>query len=141
MSNDPSGAITTTELASQRTDLAATRTRWAADRTLWAADRTFIAWLRTAISMIGFGVGIGKAGDVLEAYGYNLDDYHSLQFVGLAFITLAVLGLMGALIQDFRIGERLTKAGYGRVEPTPLGRVMGILVLLVGIIGAIVIFL
>ena len=141
MSNDLSGQKTTTELAVDRTELAGDRTRWAADRTLWAADRTFIAWLRTAISMIGFGVGIGKAGDVLEAYGYNSDNYHGLQFVGLAFISLAVLGLVGALIQDFRISERLTKAGYGRVEPTPLGRVMGILVLLVGIIGAIVIFL
>jgi len=141
MSNEPSGASTTTELASQRTDLASQRTRWAADRTLWAADRTFIAWLRTAISMIGFGVGIGKAGDVLEAYGYISDNYHGLQFVGLAFITLAVLALVAALIQDFRIGERLSKAGYGRVEPTPLGRVMGVLVLLVGIVGAIVIFL
>jgi len=141
MSNDLSGQKTTTELAVDRTELAGDRTRWAADRTLWAADRTFIAWLRTAISMIGFGVGIGKAGDVLEMYGYNPDDYHSMQFVGLAFITLAVLGLVGALIQDFRISERLTKAGYGRVEPTPLGRVMGVLVLLVGIVGAIVIFL
>jgi putative membrane protein len=140
-SNEPAGASTTTELAYKRTDLAADRTRWAADRTLWAADRTFIAWLRTAISMIGFGVGMGKAGDVLEGYGYEIDDYHSLQFVGVAFITLAVFGLVGALVQDFRIGERLNKAGFGRVEPTPLGRVMGSLVLLVGIIGAVVIFL
>ena len=141
MSSDPSGASTTTELASQRTELAGDRTRWAADRTLWAADRTFIAWLRTAISMIGFGVGIGKAGDILDAYGYELDDYLGLEVIGMAFITLAVLGLVGALIQDTRIGRRLAAAGYGRVEPTPLARVMGILVLAVGILGAIVIFL
>ena len=92
MSSDPSGATTTTELAIQRTELAGERTRWAADRTLWAADRTFIAWLRTAISMIGFGVGIGKAGDILEGYGYELDSIHGLQVIGLAFVTLAVLG-------------------------------------------------
>ncbi len=141
MSSDPSGATTTTELAIQRTDLADNRTRWAADRTLWAADRTFIAWLRTAISMIGFGLGLGKAGDVLEDQGYELDSYHGLQLIGLTFITLAVLGLLGALIQDMRIGRRLADAGYGRVEPTPLGQVMGILVLVVGILGAIVIFL
>jgi putative membrane protein len=155
MSSDPSGAsITTelanqrtelanqrTELANQRTELAGNRTRWAADRTLWAADRTFIAWLRTAISMICFGIGIGKAGDVLEDYGYAADPTHGLQIVGLALVTLGVLGLLGALIQDVRIGRRLAKAGFGRVEPTPLGQVMGILVLLVGIFGAIVIFL
>ncbi len=148
MSSDPSGAsITTelanqrTELANQRTELAGNRTRWAADRTLWAADRTFIAWLRTAISMIGFGIGIGKAGDILNDYGYEPDPNHGLQFIGLAFITLAVLGLLGALVQEMRIAKRLEKAGFGRVEPTPLGQVMGILVLLVGIFGAVVIFL
>ena len=121
--------------------MAGDRTRWAADRTLWAADRTFIAWLRTAIAMISFGVGIGKAGDILEAEGYELDAYHSLQLIGVALITLAVLGLLGALIQDIRIGRRLAEAGYGRVEPTPLGQVMGVLVLVVGVFGAIVIFL
>ena len=155
MSSDPSGASTTTELANQRTELANqrvelanqrteladNRTRWAADRTLWAADRTFIAWLRTAISMIGFGIGIGKAGDVLNDYGYAPDPNNGLQLIGLAFITLAVLGLLGALIQELRIAKRLADAGFGRVEPTPLGQVMGVLVLLVGIFGAIVIFL
>jgi putative membrane protein len=138
----PSGeSPTTNELAAQRTSMAGERTRWAADRTLWAADRTFIAWLRTAISMIGFGIGIGKAGDVLNDYGYAPDSNHGMQMVGLAFISLGVLGLVGALIQDIRISKRLAIAGYGRVEPTPLGRVMGILVLLVGLLGAVVIFL
>ncbi len=141
MSSESSGASTTTELALRRTELAGDRSRWAADRTLWAADRTFIAWLRTAISMIGFGVGIGKAGEILDDHGYDLGSAQGLQFFGLAFVTLAVLGLLGALIQDIRIGARLSKAGYGRVEPTPLGQVMGILVLIVGIFGAIVIFL
>jgi putative membrane protein len=122
-------------------ELAAERTRWAADRTLWAADRTFIAWLRTAISMIGFGVGIGKAGDVLDEYGYEGDPSNGLQIVGLALVILGVLGLVGALIQDIRIARRLDKAGYGRVEPVPLGMAMGVLVVLVGIFGAIVIFL
>ena len=124
MSSDSTGKGTTTELAEQRTDMAGDRTRWAADRTLWAADRTFIAWLRTAISMIGFGFSIGKAGDILESQGIYADSYHGMQAAGLAFISLAVLGLIGALIQDIRIGRRLASQGYGRVEPTPLGQVM-----------------
>ena len=121
-------------------ELALDRTRWAADRTLWAADRTFIAWLRTAISMIGFGVGIGKAGDILSDYGVEPENAFALQVIGLAFISLAVIGLVGALIQDYRISMRLERAGFGRVEPTPLGRVFGILVLLIGMVGAVVIF-
>lgn len=124
--------------AGGKTDL---NTRWAADRTLWAADRTFIAWLRTAISMIGFGTGLGKAGDVLTEQGLESDPMHGLQLVGLAFVVLGVLGLLGALIQDFRISRRLTRAGYGRVEPTPLAQVMGVLVMVIGVFGAIVIFL
>ncbi len=141
MSDESTGKSTTTELAVQRTSMAGDRTRWAADRTLWAADRTFIAWLRTSISMIGFGIGIGKAGDALESQGIILDSYYSMQIVGLAFISLAVLGLIGALIQEMRIEKRLASQGYGRVEPTPLGQVMGFLVLAVGVLGAIFIFL
>ncbi len=141
MSDESTGKSTTTELAEQRTSMAGDRTRWAADRTLWAADRTFIAWLRTSISMIGFGIGIGKAGDALESQGVILDSYYSMQIVGLAFISLAVLGLLGALIQGMRIEKRLASQGYGRVEPTPLGQVMGFLVLAIGVLGAIFIFL
>ena len=128
-------------LVDRSTELAEKRTRWAADRTYWAADRTLIAWIRTAISMIGFGIALGKSGDYLETYGIALDSYHSLQIVGLAFITLGVSGVVGASIQDMRIEKRIASQGYGRVEPTPLGLVMGILVLLVGILGAIAIFL
>ncbi len=141
MSDESIGKSTATELAEQRTSMAGDRTRWAADRTLWAADRTFIAWLRTSISMIGFGIGIGKAGDALESQGVILDSYHSMQIVGLAFISLAVLGLLGALIQEMRIEKRLASQGYGRLEPTPLSQVMGVLVLVVGVLGAIFIFL
>ena len=128
-------------LVDRSTELAEKRTRWAADRTYWAADRTLIAWIRTAISMIGFGIALGKSGDYLETYGTALDSYRSLQIVGLALITLGVLGVAGASIQDMRIEKRIASQGYGRVEPTPLGLVMALLVLLVGILGAIAIFL
>lgn len=142
MSNDSDGKTSTqlagqrTDLAGQRTDLAGDRTRWAADRTLWAADRTFIAWLRTAISMIGFGIGLGKTGDALESQGIVLDSFSGLQFTGLGFIVLGILGLLGALVQDIRIGKRLADQGYGRSEPVPLGQYMGYLVIIVGVLGA-----
>ncbi len=123
------------------TELAEVRTRWAADRTYWAADRTLIAWIRTAISMIGFGIALGKSGDYLETYGTALDSHHSLQIVGLALITLGVLGVAGASIQYLRIDKRIASRDFGRVEPTPLGLVMAILVLLVGILGAIAIII
>ena len=140
MAVDESDKNTSNELAHERTGMASDRTRWAADRTLWAADRTFIAWLRTAISLIGFGFAIAKAGDAMESQGIYSDSVSSLQVVGLAFIALAVLGLAGALVQEIRITDRLAKQGFPRMEPIPLATVMGALVLLVGILGAIFVF-
>ena len=121
-------------------ELAQKRTEMASQRTLWAADRTYIAWLRTAISMIGFGFAIGKAGDALADGGIYADSY-SLQLFGSAFIALAILGLTGALIQEIRIARRLADQGYPGMEPIPLGMTMGILVLIVGIVGVVLIFL
>ena len=141
MSAQSSEALTTTELAQQRTSMAESRTRWAADRTLWAADRTFIAWLRTAISMIGFGISIGKAGDALQQNDMLRDNYHTLKTTGVIFIVLAIVGLAGALVQNYRIQRRLSDQGFGRVEPVPLGMAMGILVLGFGVLGGIFIFL
>jgi len=56
-------------------------------------------------------------------------------------ISLAVLGLFGAVVQNMRIEKRLNEEGYGRVEPVPLGLTMSVLVLLVGIAGGFIIFL
>ena len=115
-------------------------TRWAADRTLWAADRTFIAWLRTSISMIGFGITIGKGGEVLESQGIAVGAENTTQYLGVIFILLACLGLAGALVQNVRIDQRLKREGYPRVEPTPLALTMGILVTLFGLAGALFVF-
>ena len=128
------------ELAIDRTKMAGDRTRWAADRTFWAADRTFIAWLRTSISMIGFGISIGKAGDVIERQGFTDVTVFDLRLMGIIFIALAILGLAGALIQNMRIASRLARDGYPRVEPVPLGQTMGILVLVFGVLGGIFIY-
>lgn len=129
------------DLAKQRTDWASIRTRWSADRTLWAADRTFIAWLRTAISLIGFGITIGKGGELLERQGVLGDTYNLPQIIGTSFIALAVIGLVGALIQNYRIETRIAKQGFERVEPVPLGLAMGCLVVGVGIVGCVFIFI
>jgi hypothetical protein len=89
--------------------------------------------------MIGFGFAIGKAGDALAAGGIYADTY-SLQIFGSAFIALAILGLTGALIQEIRIARRLAGQGYPGMDATPLGTVMGLLVMIVGILGVVFIF-
>jgi len=128
-------------IAQQTTDTVDDNTRWAADRTYWAADRTLIAWIRTAISMIGFGLAVGKMGDYVERYDAALDPYHSMKIVGVALITLGVLGVAAASIQNRRIERRIAKRGFHRVELVPLGLGMAILVLALGIFAAIAIFL
>ena len=128
------------DLATRRTDLAADRTRWAADRTYLAADRTLIAWLRTAITLVGFGFSIGKAGDALESQGIVVDDYHSLQVVGFALITVAVVGLVGAAVQQIALERRLAATGYDRLERASLGIWMAALLFILGIAGAVAIF-
>lgn len=110
-------------------------TRLAADRTHWASDRTFIAWLRTSLSLISFGIAIGKGGDVLESHGMVVSEGLAVQHFGVAFIALGALALMGALFQDISISKRLKRAGYPRSELIPLGPIMGVLILGIGAAG------
>lgn len=110
-------------------------TRLAADRTYWAADRTFIAWLRTSLSMLGFGFAIGKGAEVLEDQGVTISQGHVVRFLGAALIALAILGLAGALFQDFRVKRRLSRQGYPRFEPLPLSQTIGVLVICLAMVG------
>ena len=130
-----------TQLAYKRTELAQDRTRWAADRTYWAGDRTVIAWERTALSLIGFGFGIGRALEYLEKLGRYADPFFTAQIFGGGFILIGVLMLFAAVIQNMRIEKRLEKRGYPRIERWPLGFLSAIMLLLIGIYGFVVILL
>ena len=114
-------------------------TRFAADRTYMAADRTTIAWVRTAISMIGFGVTIAKTADLLEDQGL-IANAKSMQVFGVLFVGIAWLGLILVIVQNIRMERRLNASGFPREECIPLGLSMAILVLLVGVLGAFVIY-
>jgi putative membrane protein len=114
-------------------------TRFAADRTYMAADRTAIAWVRTAISMIGFGVTIAKTADVLQKEGLIENSEH-MKFFGVVFVSIAGLGLILVVVQNIAMERRLAASGFGRVECLPLGLSMAVIVLLVGVLGALVIF-
>jgi hypothetical protein len=53
---------------------------------------------------------------VLESQGIIRDPYHGLQALGVAAVTLAVLGLAGAVLQNLRIERRIASQGHARVE-------------------------
>ncbi len=80
-------------------------------------------------------IGFGKTADYLEKSGTKLDEIQSLTIAGTALIALAILGLFGAVIQNLRIDRQLAKQGWARVERLPLGLMVLILVLVIGIFG------
>jgi putative membrane protein len=100
-----------------------------------------IAWERTALSLIGFGFGIGRALEYLEKLGRYADPFFTAQVFGGGFILIGVLMLFAAVIQNMRIEKRLEKRGYPRIEAWPLGFLSAIMLLLIGIYGFVVILL
>ena len=89
--------------------------------------------MRTALSLIGFGFGIGKVVDYVEKVDKQADPIRTAKILGASLIVLAVLALFGALVQHVRINKRLADRGYARVEPIPLGLAVAVLLLLIGI--------
>jgi len=120
-----------------------TNTELARERSREAADRTLLAWIRTALSLIGFGFGIGKFYDYMQTAGIQreLDPIRSTLIFGASFIVLGVFGLAAAVIQHARLLRRLEKVEYAYAPPLPLGMIMAILLLLIGVFGLVAVFL
>ena len=118
-------------------------TELARERSREAADRTLLAWIRSALSLIGFGFGIGKFYDYLQTAGLHqsLDPIQSTRIFGGSFILLGVIGLLAAVIQHYRLLQRLERPAYAYEPPMPLGMFMAILLLIVGAFGFVAIFL
>ena len=83
----------------------------ARERNREAADRTLIAWIRTALSLIGFGFGIGKLAAYMNAAGLHtsLDPADSSLIFGASFIAVGIFGLLAAIVQHARILKRLSR--------------------------------
>jgi uncharacterized membrane protein YidH (DUF202 family) len=112
-----------------------TSTELARERNREASDRMLMAWIRTGLSLISFGFGIGKFYNYLETaeLDKSLDPLHSTQLIGGALIGLGVLGLFAAVVQHRRILKRIAQFEFVYVEPLPLGMIMAILLLLIGV--------
>ncbi|MDH3688726.1 MAG: DUF202 domain-containing protein [Gammaproteobacteria bacterium] len=121
MSSQSTGTSTATELARERNRE--------------AAERTLLAWIRTTISMIGFGIGFGAAGNYLAKSGPEPTRIHDLEWVGSAFILLGVVALFAAVIQNVRLLKRIRGADFVYLESFPMGLITAILMLVFGLLG------
>ena len=109
----------------------------AKERNREAAERTLMAWIRTALSLIGFGFGIGKLFGYLEEAGLHShrDPIHtSLIFVA-SFIVVGIFGLLAAIVQHARILKRLSQPDFAYNAMRPIAMTVAALIMLIGAFG------
>jgi putative membrane protein len=113
----------------------------AKERNREVAERTLMAWIRTALSLIGFGFGIGKLAAYMDAAGLHtrFDVPHSSLIFGASFIVVGILGLLAAIVQHARILKRLSRPDFAYNAMRPIAMTVAILLMLIGLFGLIVI--
>ena len=113
----------------------------ARERNREAAERTLMAWIRTALSLIGFGFGIGKLDAYLQGAGLHsrFDIPHSTLIFGASFIVVGILGLLAAIVQHARILRRLSRPGFAYNAMRPIALTVAALLMLIGVFGFIAI--
>jgi putative membrane protein len=107
-----------------------------------AAERTLMAWIRTALSLIGFGFGIGKLADYMNAAGLRSspDPTHSTLIFGASFIVVGILGLLAAIVQHVRILKRLSSPDFAYNAMRPIAMTVAAMLILIGVFGLIATF-
>jgi putative membrane protein len=115
----------------------------AKERNREAAERTLMAWIRTALSLIGFGFGIGKLDTYLqEAEAHPRPDLlHSSIIFGACFIVLGILGLLAAIVQNRRVRRRLAQPNFAYDAMRPIAMTVAALLVLIGVFGLVAVLL
>jgi inner membrane protein YidH len=111
----------------------------ARERNREAAERTLVAWIRTALSLIGFGFGIGKLAAYTHAAGLRTprDPAHSALVFGASFIVVGIFGLLAATVQHARILKRLSQPDFAYNAMRPIALTVAIMLMLIGVFGLI----
>jgi putative membrane protein len=89
----------------------------AKERNRAAAERTLMAWIRTSLSLISFGFGIDRIVVAIhKGFNHEIDPLHLSRILGLCFITIGTLALLGATLSH---REDLRKISRGNFTYTP----------------------
>ncbi|HUN44077.1 MAG TPA: DUF202 domain-containing protein [Acetobacteraceae bacterium] len=107
-----------------------------------AAERTLMAWIRTALSLIGFGFGVGRIDDYLQQAGLHtrFGLSHSSLIFGASFIVVGILGLLAAIVQHSRVLKRLSRPDFAYNAMRPIAMTVAAALMLIGVFGLIAIF-
>src|ERR1700760_442412 len=105
----------------------------AKERNREAAERTLMAWIRTALSLIGFGFGIGKLAAYMDAAGLHtrLDVPHSSLIFGSSFVVVGILGLLAAIVQHARILKRISRQDFAYNAMRPIAMTVAVMLMLI----------
>jgi putative membrane protein len=126
---------------SERSTATSLTNELAKERNREAADRTLMAWIRTALSLIGFGFGIGKLDTFLAASGIHsqLNPIRASLIFGESFIVLGILSVLAAVVQHIRIMNRLAQPNFAYSAMRPVAVTVAIALLLIGVFGSVAI--
>ena len=105
------------------------------ERTLLAYERTQIAWVRTALSLISFGFAIAKVFQMLRAEKGPEATLLTPRAVGLLMISIGLIGLMLAHLQQRRAVKALRQRCPGL--PRPVAGMMSAMIALLGLLALI----
>ncbi len=129
MGQNPIGETTSTELARERSRE--------------AARRTLMAWVRTSLTLIAFGFSFGKLHGYLQTTGLRekIDPVHSTLIFGVSFMALAILGLLAAVFQHWRVLRKLESGQFVYAPSWPLETITAGLLFVMGLFGFIELFI
>lgn len=106
----------------------------AKERNRAAAERTLMAWIRTSLSLISFGFGIDRVVTAIHgAFEHTVDPLRLSRTLGLAFIVIGTLALLGAALNHREDLKQIERGRFTYQSRLSLSFVVAIALIGVGI--------